>query len=348
MLMVTVPELPLADEPLLIATDPLWAALFAEAVDNATDSPTLLLAVIDPPDSTKRDLPLPPVPTASITLPLLLALDAPLVMETAPLEPSAVAPETSDKAPELPELLVPVPTWTAPLWPPAALPSTTAPVSETADDPLRICTLPPWLPALTSTPALAPDPPVPTVKLKAPAVPAPAAPDVMLTAPEEPTTLDPDLTATSPLELSEAALITFTAPLPALTLAPLENESMPPVWPTLSPPAIVTPAPELSLLPPARSDTLPATCADPVPSTIAPLLFADDAPVWIETLPLTPSALVPLLIVTLPLALALSEVDTTTAPLEDPAPEDSAKTPPSPPEETPAPNRRAVPAPEPE
>ena len=54
-----------------------------------------------------------------------------------------------------------------------------------------------------------------------------------------------------------------------------------------------------------------------------------------------------MLIVTLPLALVLSDVDTNTSPLEDPAPEDNDSTPPSP-EDMPALSCSAVPAPEPE
>jgi hypothetical protein len=101
------------------------------------------------------------------------------------------------------------------------------------------------------------------------------------------------------------------------------------------------------VLSPARTDTVPATCAEPVASNKAPLLLRDDAPVWIETPPLTPAALLPLLTLTLPLALVLSELETNTAPLDDPAPEDNDNAPPSP-DAMPAVNPRAVPAPEPD
>ena len=57
--------------------------------------------------------------------------------------------------------------------------------------------------------------------------------------------------------------------------------------------------------------------------------------------------LLPLLTLTLPLALVLSELETNTAPLDDPAPEDNDNAPPSP-DAMPAVNPRAVPAPEPD
>jgi hypothetical protein len=155
-LIAILPDVPLADEPLLIDTEPLLTEFVAEAVDNNTDSPTLLRAAMEPPDKNNHDDPLELAPTDSITSPLVPELDAPLPMDTTPLD-SRAAPETSDKAPELPELLDPVETETAPLCTPEALPTMTTPLSESTDDPLRIFTLPPWLPALTSTPALSPD-----------------------------------------------------------------------------------------------------------------------------------------------------------------------------------------------
>jgi hypothetical protein len=156
-LIAILPDVPLADEPLLIDTEPLLAFFVAEAVDTVTDSPTLLRAAMEPPDKTKLEEPLELAPTDTTTSPLVPVLDAPLLMDTTPLEPAAAAPETSDKAPELPELLDPEATETAPLCTPEALPTMTTPLSESTDDPLRIFTLPPWLPALTSTPALTPD-----------------------------------------------------------------------------------------------------------------------------------------------------------------------------------------------
>ena len=112
---------------------------------------------MEPPDKTNPEEPLELAPTDTTTSPLVLALDAPLPIDTAPLRPAAAAPETSAKAPELPELLEPLAIETAPLCTPEALPTMTTPLSESVDEPLRIFTLPPWLPALTSTPALTPD-----------------------------------------------------------------------------------------------------------------------------------------------------------------------------------------------